>query len=148
MIPRTRRRTRAGLVAVALAFSVAGCSSSGGDLDDADAMSAKEGTWVDEGNEVEKVVIMIDDDGTTFQAFRDVEATDLYTEGTCVFDEVWTDEAGDTWSLETCTHADGAVYCGLNRISADGLAWDWKHLTTGCPEDLGSAFEHYERAES
>ena len=148
MVPRMRRWTRAGLVVGALAISVAGCSSSSSDTDSADAMSAKVGTWVDEGNLVKKVVIMVGDDGTTFQAFRDVEATDLYTEGSCVFDEVWGDDSGDTWHLETCTHSNGEVYCALSRMSADGLVWDWKHSMTGCPEDLGDRFEHYERAES
>ena len=115
-------------------------------MDGSDAMSAKVGTWVDEGNSVKKVVFV--DEGLTFQAFRDLEATDLYTEGTCVLDEAWTDDAGAIWTLATCTHSNGDVYCALSRVSADGLVWDWKHSMTGCPEDLGPSFEHYERDDS
>lgn len=78
---------------------------------------------MDEGNSAPKVVI--EDAGTsaqasTFQAFTDLEGTNLYTEGTWVIDEQWADDAGDMWSLETCTHSNGSVYCSLSRFSADG----------------------------
>jgi len=146
MAGKTRRRSGAVLLCAALALPAVGCSSSSADTDDADSMSAMVGTWVDEGNSVKKVVIT--DEGRTFQAFRDMEATDLYTEGTCVPDEEWTDDAGDTWSLATCTHSNGEVYCSLARVSADGSVWEWKHSRTDCPEDLDAGFMHYERAES
>lgn len=119
---------------VLLTVLVVGCGSDG-----TEGENVAIGTWVnDSGAFVAKIVIS----GEDFQTFRNLDDTEPSSEGTCVDEDEWIDDAGDHWWLGTCTETwvdTGEVYslCILGRVSADGSVREANASTSGCPEGHG-----------
>ena len=146
------------VLGVLIAVSVVGCSSVETEGESAASpdgvFGPRNGTWVrvNEGRWVEKVVLS----GEDFQTFMYVDDTETYSEGVCVHDDDWTDDAGDFWYLSDCTITlgeTGETYrsCALQHVSADGSVLEWNLSESGCPQGHGPddpPTARYERAES
>lgn len=147
------------VLAVLIAVSVVGCSSvetEGESTASPDGVfGPRNGTWVSvtfSSHLVEKVVFS----GEGFQTFMYVDDTETFSEGVCVHDDDWTDDAGDFWYLSDCTITVGETgetyrQCFLDHVSADGSVWEWNLSESGCPQGHGPddpPIARYERAES
>lgn len=132
------------VLAVILTIAVAGCGS--GENPDA-------GTWVNESEGPVAKLVIGDED---FQIFANVDDTEPSAEGTCVDEDEWTDDAGDTWWQGSCTQTfvDTGLtvsFCILGRTSADGSVREQNLSEAGCPKGHGPddpPTTRYRRADS